>query len=93
MVARNDDSGNHATTPRATNINNTMQYSFLTNLTKLPFIKEIWLFGSRARGDNTQRSDIDIAIICPTASEGDWHKILNIIDNADTLFKNRLYTI
>ncbi|WP_341794171.1 MULTISPECIES: nucleotidyltransferase domain-containing protein [unclassified Rickettsia] len=70
-----------------------MQYSFLTNLTKLPFIKEIWLFGSRARGDNTQRSDIDIAIICPTASEGDWHKILNIIDNADTLFKNRLYTI
>lgn len=68
-------------------MNNIMQYSFLTNLTKLPFIEEIWLFGSRAREDNTERSDIDIALLCPTASEDDWHQVLNIIDNADTLLK------
>ncbi|MFY9589720.1 HI0074 family nucleotidyltransferase substrate-binding subunit [Rickettsia endosymbiont of Halotydeus destructor] len=68
-------------------MNNIMQYSFLTNLTKLPFIKEIWLFGSRAREDNTERSDIDIALLCPNASEEDWHQVLNIIDNADTLSK------
>ncbi|WP_341790402.1 nucleotidyltransferase domain-containing protein [Rickettsia endosymbiont of Polydrusus tereticollis] len=37
----------------------------MTNLTKLPFIKEIWLFGSRARGDNNERADIDIAYPLP----------------------------
>lgn len=63
------------------------EYSFFTKLTKLPFIEEIWLFGSRGRGDNTERSDIDIAILCPSANEDDWHEVLEIIYDADTLLK------
>ncbi len=47
----------------------------------------MWLFGSRARGDNLERSDIDIAIICPNASNTDWREVQEIIDNADTLLK------
>ncbi len=33
------------------------------------------------------RSDIDIAILCPQATSMQWHKILECIDNADTLLK------
>nr|WP_253307554.1 hypothetical protein [Rickettsia endosymbiont of Ceutorhynchus assimilis] len=42
-----------------------MQYSFLTNLTKLPFIKEIWLFGSRARGEDAKRVFENIKLYLP----------------------------
>lgn len=60
-------------------------YRFIHQLSDLSFIDEIWLFGSRARGDNQSRSDIDLAIICPEASDSDWLKVKQIIDDADTL--------
>lgn len=63
------------------------KYTFISKLKALPFIDEIWLFGSRARGDHAERSDIDLAIICPRANESDWHQVLEIIENADTLLK------
>ena len=58
---------------------------FLKKLTHLPFVDEIWLYGSRARRDNNKLSDIDLAIVCPRASENDWLLIDEIIDQADTL--------
>ena len=64
-----------------------VDYQFMQTLQTLPFIEEVWLFGSRARGDNQARSDIDIAIICPDASDKDWLRVLDIIDEADTLLK------
>lgn len=60
-------------------------YQFLEKLKNVPSIKRIILYGSRARGDNTSRSDIDLAIDCPGITEHDWHCVLNIIDQADTL--------
>ena len=62
-------------------------YDFFDKLTKLSFVTNILLFGSRAREDNQERADIDIAITCPNASSADWLKVLDIIDNADTLLK------
>jgi len=43
-------------------------YGFFARLTELPYIKEIWLFGSRARGDNQDKADIDLAVFCPDAN-------------------------
>lgn len=63
------------------------QYNFIKKLTELVYIDEIWLFGSRARGDNKERADIDLAIVCPNATDLDWLKVTNIINNADTLMK------
>lgn len=63
------------------------KYLFFTKLTNLPFVHEIWLYGSRARQDNQNRSDIDLAILSPNASAKDWHTVLDIIDRADTLLK------
>lgn len=51
------------------------------------FVEKIYLFGSRARGDNQERSDIDIAIDCPKATSEDWNVILDLIDTMPTLFK------
>ncbi|XVN40688.1 MAG: nucleotidyltransferase domain-containing protein [Rickettsia endosymbiont of Argas persicus] len=62
-------------------------YIFIKKLKSLPFIEEIWLFGSRARGDNNERSDIDLAIICPGITDQEWLEVINIIENADTLLK------
>ena len=60
-------------------------YLFLRKIAALPFVDAIYLFGSRARGDNRERSDIDIAILCPKANENDWQSVLKLIDDADTL--------
>ena len=62
-------------------------YQFYHALTHQPFVDQIWLFGSRARGDHQDRADIDIAIQCPIATAADWFTILDIIDGADTLLK------
>ncbi|ABV78673.1 Nucleotidyltransferase [Rickettsia bellii OSU 85-389] len=62
-------------------------YIFIKKLKSLPFIEEIWLFGSRARGDSNKRSDIDLAIICPNITDQEWLKVVDIINDADTLLK------
>jgi predicted nucleotidyltransferase len=64
-----------------------LKYKFFDELKKLSFIDRIMIYGSRARGDNDPRSDLDLAIECPDASEKDWLKVKDIIENADTLLK------
>lgn len=68
-------------------MNNNLDYEFIEKLKKLQYIEEIWLFGSRARGDNRDKSDIDIAIISSSATAKEWDFIVDIIENADTLLK------
>jgi uncharacterized protein len=63
------------------------KYQFFQKLQALPFIEKIILYGSRARGDSHERSDIDLAIVCPKASEKNWLQVVNIVDDADTLLK------
>ena len=60
-------------------------YHFLQEIAALDVVDAIYLFGSRARGDNRDRSDIDIAVLCPRATKKEWLSILNIVENADTL--------
>ena len=62
-------------------------FNFFQELKKQPNIEEIWLYGSRARGDFSDRSDIDLAILCPSATSEEWMKIEEILDSADTLLK------
>ena len=69
------------------NIQAIQDYKFFHKLASQPFVKEIWLFGSRARGDNQDRADIDLAISCPLATFQNWMAIQEIIENADTLLK------
>jgi predicted nucleotidyltransferase len=55
-------------------------------LARHPAVERVWLFGSRARGDNFERSDIDLAIEAPAMDDHDWLKIkLDFEDEAPTL--------
>jgi len=55
------------------------------DLSLLPYVESILLFGSRARGDHHPRSDVDLAIECPQASATDWQIILDKVEQAETL--------
>lgn len=63
------------------------KYEFINQLKSLPFVEQIWLFGSRARDDYHERSDIDLAIICSDQNDKNWSKVLEIIDEADSLLE------
>ncbi len=54
---------------------NIKSYDFYHKLRSLSFIQAIWLYGSRARGDNSLTSDIDLAIVCPSASQSEWEMV------------------
>jgi len=64
-----------------------LNYQFIERLKNLPFIDEIWVFGSRARGDYRKKSDIDLAILCPNSTDKDWISVMDIIEDADSLLK------
>lgn len=61
------------------------RYRFFGKLAAYPFVTRLVLFGSRARGTGAERSDIDIAVECATASAGDWQALLDVAEEADTL--------
>jgi predicted nucleotidyltransferase len=52
-----------------------------------PHVQRIVLFGSRAKGDADARSDVDIAISCPSASTRTWLDICHVAEEAETLLK------
>jgi predicted nucleotidyltransferase len=57
-----------------------------TRLALHPAVERVWLFGSRARGDHFERSDIDLAIDAPAIDRGEWAALhLDLEEEADTL--------
>jgi predicted nucleotidyltransferase len=73
-------------TARENPLNPTLQ-TIVEDLSNLEFVEEVYLFGSRARGDNQERSDVDIAVMCSEADDRDWDVLMKIIENAQTLLK------
>lgn len=63
------------------------QYAFFEVLTALPFVKTIYLYGSRARRDHNSRSDIDLAVRYIDEKPIYRAAVQGILDNADTLLK------
>ena len=64
---------------------NIKSYDFYYDLRSLLFVHGLYLFGSRAQRTERERSDIDLAILCPKATENEWRKICSIIESAKTL--------
>ena len=63
-------------------------YRFFREITALPFVTRVVLFGSRARGDHEERSDIDLCVFCPEqTTEEEWMQVLACLerDCVDTL--------
>jgi len=55
-------------------------------LSQFKAVEQIILFGSRAREDNDLRSDIDLAVLCPKADHVEWLKLVNLVEEAKTLY-------
>ena len=55
------------------------------NLGGVPEVDRVILFGSRARGDARERSDVDLAIEAPRADAHAWSLIVETIDESRTL--------
>lgn len=64
-------------------------YRFFRDIAALPFVEKIALFGSRARADHEERSDIDLCVFCGDAGEDEWSEVLACLerDRVDTLLK------
>jgi uncharacterized protein len=56
-------------------------------LSAFPEVERIILFGSRARGEASERADIDLAVECPAADIRRWFDIEEAADSAPTLLK------
>lgn len=69
------------------NYNNITAYNFFQKLCQITTVQEIWLYGSRARGDFNDRSDIDLFLVAPNVTEQDIIEVNKIIEFADTLLK------
>ncbi|HEY9764757.1 MAG TPA: nucleotidyltransferase domain-containing protein [Chroococcales cyanobacterium] len=54
-------------------------------IAKIPGVCRVVLFGSRARGDNEPRSDIDLAVEMDRPDLPEWYEIEEIVEEAPTL--------
>ncbi|BCJ87162.1 type VII toxin-antitoxin system MntA family adenylyltransferase antitoxin [Effusibacillus dendaii] len=52
---------------------------------KNPEVLRVTLFGSRARGDESARSDIDLAVKAPALSQRKWLELVMSLEQMDTL--------
>ena len=50
-----------------------------------PHVEKVILFGSRARGDEQERSDIDLAVVGPEITRKEWVRMWIDVDDAETL--------
>lgn len=60
--------------------------TIVNELSDFSYVEKIILFGSRARGDAEERSDVDIAVWAPSATEQDWVELYTLVDSLDTLY-------
>lgn len=75
----------HGTEKMGVNVAALPRYRFIEQLKALPYMEAIYLYGSRARNTHRLRSDIDLALVCPSAGSLAWQQVLAIIEDADTL--------
>ena len=57
----------------------------IQNISRAHNVDQLYLFGSRARGDADERSDIDLAAYAPHANQKDWLTFYFAIKNIETL--------
>ena len=60
-------------------------YGFFVKLRALPFVEAIYLYGSRARGDHDDWSDIDLAVLCPNATREQWDEVRDAVATEELL--------
>ena len=58
----------------------------IDRLAATPGVARVVLFGSRARGDHRERSDVDLAVEAPGLRDADWLRLWAEAEQAETLY-------
>jgi len=53
---------------------------------RFPEVHEVWLYGSRARGDHRPGSDIDLAVVAPAMSAAHFARLAAELDDLPVAF-------
>jgi len=64
-----------------------LRNQLIERLAARPEVRRVVLFGSRSRGDAEDRSDIDLAVEAPDASQRQCLEIFDQLEELDTLLK------
>ena len=80
MTDRNDELGQEA----APTLHAAVPW-LVAGLATIPSVERVILFGSRARGDHGQRSDIDLAVEVLRATVADRARMAVLVEDAPTL--------
>jgi predicted nucleotidyltransferase len=67
------------------NLDQDLKMEIIQKLSGLSEVKQVILFGSRARGDARERSDIDLAVAAPELKLKQWFKIFQTVEGLNTL--------
>ena len=54
--------------------------TIVERLARNPHVERVILFGSRARGDARERSDIDLAVVAPDIPDREWTELWTYVD-------------
>ncbi len=57
----------------------------IDRISQFESVERIVLFGSRARGDHQERSDIDLAVQAPSMDSRQWFDMEEVVERAPTL--------
>lgn len=59
--------------------------TLVQRIARNPRVTRVILFGSRARGDNAPRADVDLAVDAPEGDSQDWADAMAAVEDAPTL--------
>lgn len=54
---------------------------------RFPFVDEVRVFGSRATGEASRTSDLDLAIFAPEATAAEWADLCEALENAPLIYE------
>ncbi len=76
---------NHCLEQKTSGLPPGLQEHLTQLLSAWPQIEKVVLFGSRTREDATERADVDLAVVAPTATQRQWLDISFQLEEANTL--------
>jgi predicted nucleotidyltransferase len=54
---------------------------------RFPWVREVWVYGSRARGQARMNSDIDLAVEAEGASDVEWGRLTSTLDELPIILR------
>ena len=73
--------------PKPYGLSDMMLADFHQLFSRFPAIREVWIYGSRARGDHGPASDIDLAVVAPAMNDSQFAKMCWLLEDLPVLYQ------